>query len=181
MLHRKNPTPNAAWDPLYLHGLTLIPAWISNSIHYKVCGDIIYPFPFMEMGKLFHPKLQNGCNCLSMLGFDTIHVSKRCPWTASYGAFILRWDICDKKNICNQGFIAEGIIKVTLTHCNSQWGNRRKIDVSAKPYVHVPTPLCLCHHSGTVTWYQLYLQRKYSGWHALTTRSSMCILPTFVF
>ena len=30
--------------PFYLHGLTLIRAWISNYIHYKVWNEIIYPF-----------------------------------------------------------------------------------------------------------------------------------------
>ena len=30
--------------PFYLHGLTLIPAWISNHIHYKLCDEITYPF-----------------------------------------------------------------------------------------------------------------------------------------
>ena len=30
--------------PFYLHGLTLIPAWISNYIHYKVWDEITYPF-----------------------------------------------------------------------------------------------------------------------------------------
>ena len=30
--------------PLYLHGLTLIPARISNYIHYKVWDEITYPF-----------------------------------------------------------------------------------------------------------------------------------------
>ena len=30
--------------PFYLHGLTLIPAWISNHIHYKVWDEITYPF-----------------------------------------------------------------------------------------------------------------------------------------
>ena len=30
--------------PFYLHGLTLIPAWISNYIHYKMSDEIIYPF-----------------------------------------------------------------------------------------------------------------------------------------
>ena len=30
--------------PFYKHGLTLIPAWISNYIHYKVWDEIIYPF-----------------------------------------------------------------------------------------------------------------------------------------
>ena len=28
----------------YRQGLSLIPAWISNYIHYKVWGEIIYPF-----------------------------------------------------------------------------------------------------------------------------------------
>ena len=30
--------------PFYLHGLTLIPAWISNYDHYKVWDEITYPF-----------------------------------------------------------------------------------------------------------------------------------------
>ena len=30
--------------PFYWHGLTLIPAWVSNYIHYKVWDDITYPF-----------------------------------------------------------------------------------------------------------------------------------------
>ena len=30
--------------PFYSHGLTLIPAWISNYIHYKVWNEITYPF-----------------------------------------------------------------------------------------------------------------------------------------
>ena len=39
-------TPAAAellWIPFYLHGLTSIPAWISNYIHYKMWGEITYP------------------------------------------------------------------------------------------------------------------------------------------
>ena len=31
-------------DPFYTHGLTLISAWISNYIHYKICDEIAYPF-----------------------------------------------------------------------------------------------------------------------------------------
>ena len=31
-------------SPFYLHGLTFIPAWISNYIHYEVWGEITYPF-----------------------------------------------------------------------------------------------------------------------------------------
>ena len=30
--------------PIYYHGLTLIPAWISNYIHYKMWDEITYPF-----------------------------------------------------------------------------------------------------------------------------------------
>ena len=30
--------------PFYQHGLTLIPAWICNHIHYKVWDEITYPF-----------------------------------------------------------------------------------------------------------------------------------------
>ena len=30
--------------PFYYHGLTLIPAWINNYIHYKVWDEITYPF-----------------------------------------------------------------------------------------------------------------------------------------
>ena len=30
--------------PFYLHGLTLIPAWMSNYIHYKRWYEITYPF-----------------------------------------------------------------------------------------------------------------------------------------
>ena len=32
-------------SPFYKHGLTLIPAWISNYINYKVWDEITYPFP----------------------------------------------------------------------------------------------------------------------------------------
>ena len=31
--------------PFYQHRLTLIPAWISNYIHYKVWDEITCPFP----------------------------------------------------------------------------------------------------------------------------------------
>ena len=33
-----------SWAPFHLHGLTLIPAWISNYIHYKVWDEITYSF-----------------------------------------------------------------------------------------------------------------------------------------
>ena len=32
-------------EPLYKHGLTLIPAWIIKYSHYKVWDEINYPFP----------------------------------------------------------------------------------------------------------------------------------------
>ena len=34
----------ASNGPFYLHGLTLIPAWISNYIQYKLWDEITYPF-----------------------------------------------------------------------------------------------------------------------------------------
>ena len=33
-----------AWKYFYWHGLTLIPAWISNYIHYNVWDEITYQF-----------------------------------------------------------------------------------------------------------------------------------------
>ena len=33
------------WGPFYQHGLNLIPAWISNYIHYNVWDEIRYSFP----------------------------------------------------------------------------------------------------------------------------------------
>ena len=33
------------WGPCYWHGLTWIPAWISNYIRYNVRDEITYPFP----------------------------------------------------------------------------------------------------------------------------------------
>ena len=34
----------ASWGPFYLHGLTLIPAWIINHMPGKVWDEITYPF-----------------------------------------------------------------------------------------------------------------------------------------
>ena len=42
---------------LSLHGLTLIPVWISNYIHYKVWGESTYPFPNVNVYTL---KFGNG-------------------------------------------------------------------------------------------------------------------------
>ena len=43
-------TMQAPWrrherSPFYWHILVLIPAWISDYIHYNVCGEITYLFP----------------------------------------------------------------------------------------------------------------------------------------
>ena len=37
-------TPTDYRGLFYLHELTLIPTWINNIIHYKVWGEIMYPF-----------------------------------------------------------------------------------------------------------------------------------------
>ena len=47
-------------DPFYWYGLTWIPAWLINYIHYKVWDEITYPFPnfngetLMDMWLLIH-------------------------------------------------------------------------------------------------------------------------------
>ena len=71
-----------ALGPLLLHGLTLVPAWISNCFHYKVWDEITYPFLNFNvtMDKKFHPTLYRACDYLSMLGLKLNHVSKRGPW-----------------------------------------------------------------------------------------------------
>ena len=56
--------------PVYIHGLTLILAWISNHLPSKVWDEITYPIPnfngytveVWEWDMLFHPTLYNGCN-----------------------------------------------------------------------------------------------------------------------
>ena len=46
-----------AWGPLYRHGLSLIPAWISNYIHYKVWAALTYPsHPSMIQPSMFGNK-----------------------------------------------------------------------------------------------------------------------------
>ena len=39
------PVTEYSWGPFYWHELTLITAWISNYIHYKMWDDITYLFP----------------------------------------------------------------------------------------------------------------------------------------
>ena len=39
-----SPTSFNSCRPFYQHGLTLIPAWINNHIHYKEWDEITYPF-----------------------------------------------------------------------------------------------------------------------------------------
>ena len=43
--------------PFYWHGLTVIPAWISNYTHYNVWDEIIYPFLNFNVQPL---KFRNG-------------------------------------------------------------------------------------------------------------------------
>ena len=44
-VHTPSQALTCCWSPFYKHGLTLIPAWISNYIHYKVWDEFISPFP----------------------------------------------------------------------------------------------------------------------------------------
>ena len=43
--------------PFYLHGLTLISAWMSNYIHYKLWDEITYPILYLTVQPL---KFRNG-------------------------------------------------------------------------------------------------------------------------
>ena len=72
------------WGPFYWHGLILIPT--CNHIPGKV-WHIFYLFPnfngcTVEVWNVYVISSQtlNGCNYLSTLGLNLIHVSKRGPW-----------------------------------------------------------------------------------------------------
>ena len=39
------PGWHTCWGPFRWYGLTLIPIWISNNVHYNVWGEFNYPFP----------------------------------------------------------------------------------------------------------------------------------------
>ena len=45
IIYASNKMYPDTWSPFNEHGLTLIPAWITNYIHYKVWGEITDPFP----------------------------------------------------------------------------------------------------------------------------------------
>ena len=80
-LHHK-----ATEDPFTNICFTLIPAWMSNDIHYKVWDEITCPFPIFNywslgMDKLFHPTFNWACDYVSMLVLKLIHVSKRVSGT----------------------------------------------------------------------------------------------------
>ena len=66
----------------YKHGLTFIPEWISNNIHYKVRDEITYPFQnfngaTIKVWQCNSPHISWECDYLSMLGLKSNHVSKR--------------------------------------------------------------------------------------------------------
>ena len=74
------------WGHLYMHGITVISAWISNNIHCKVWSEIKYTFPnfngaivkFCELIRNFI-SIYRTCHYLSTLGMKLIHVCKRGP------------------------------------------------------------------------------------------------------
>ena len=90
LVERFCTTPSAlvastAWGPIYLRGLTVIPAWISNHMPSKVWDEIGHPFQNLNgckfwMDKQFHPILYNGCNYLSMLGLKLIYIDSLSHW-----------------------------------------------------------------------------------------------------
>ena len=67
---------NYCMQPFYLHGLTLIPEWISNYINHKVWDKVTYPFPNGATLEVIHPALYRACDYLSMRGLKLIYVIK---------------------------------------------------------------------------------------------------------
>ena len=72
----------AEWTTV-VRSITLIPAWISNYIHYNVWDEITYPFPNFNICTVEVCKCvcnlthYYGCDYLSMLVLKLIHVSIR--------------------------------------------------------------------------------------------------------
>ena len=64
----------SSMGPFYLHGLILIPAWIS--MLNKMRDEIMNLFP---LDKYFHPTLDAGCHYLFIRGLKLNLVSKRDP------------------------------------------------------------------------------------------------------
>ena len=86
-IHCINPHHNG---PFYQHGLTLIPAWISNHTHSKDWDGITYPFQTSTVaplkfwnGWVFHPAFYNGCNYLYILRIKLNRVSNKGPRSRS--------------------------------------------------------------------------------------------------
>ena len=50
---------HAIWDPIYKHGLALIPEWINHYIHFKVWDEMIYFIATLTFGNgyliSYHP------------------------------------------------------------------------------------------------------------------------------
>ena len=72
--------------PSHKHGLTLIPAWISNHMPITLWDEITHPFPNSKSVPLKHgygwvisPTLYNRCNYLTMLALKLIYVNKKGP------------------------------------------------------------------------------------------------------
>ena len=85
--------------PFYLHGLTLIPAWISNYILYKVWNEIT---------------LNWACDYVSMLGLKLNHVIKRIYWillTIGHKSVI---------SVCLMHVLGP-LFKETMTHALTVW------------------------------------------------------------
>ena len=88
------PCSHVLWGPFYWHGLTLIPAWISNHMPIKVWDEVTYPFPICpqlhvevwEWVSDFIPYFIKDVIAYTCWDLKLIHVSKRAPssdWVGS--------------------------------------------------------------------------------------------------
>ena len=91
------------WGPFCYHGLTLIPAWMTNYTHYKVWDEITYPFPNF-----------NGCTVevwewiSSLIPHFTVHVITYSCWDKSWTMLVKGQNLCTdtfkcillRENVC---------------------------------------------------------------------------------
>ena len=103
--------------PLNYYGLTLIPVWIYNYLHYKVWDELLTHSQTSKvaqlklgMDKKFHPTHLEVCDYLSMLRFKLNHVSERGPWGSFQ--YHIKCFILDPVTYRNHKFLESKIISL---------------------------------------------------------------------
>ena len=100
------------WSPFYQHGLIVIPAWVSNYTHYKVCDEITNLIP--------------SSNCCIIEAWESLklnHVCKRGRRCIMYGSM---GNTCLKKTSTPQPVFVS-ISSGCITHVSS-WNEQRRVE-----------------------------------------------------